>query len=388
MKEKYNVKIEPLTPIHIGTGEELTPLDYLVSQKVGESKFKNPMYFKFSSDKILARLVEQKNQQQLALFENLSTSANMKDLQNFFNKNFTLDDLDYPCEITNGFLQKYKSNIGKDPLQNASVVNQLYRPEGLKTPVIPGSAIKGSIRTAVLNSILYNIPDVHYNELKTAFSQERNKKDFNTKIQKKLLNNYSDAKNDPFRAVQIGDATFSAKGSQIVGELFNVSFNEQKECLEKIKMQILAETIKGSLLGGKVTSCFNILLDNPLMKTDQIKKEISIKEIQIACNEFYKTQFSNEYKKFYQNCYENTDKIVELEKVIDEVCESKDSFVIRLGRWSQVEFVTMGSDFRMPKTSINKKTGKSKAWGTTRTLFDYNGQYLPMGWCKCTIENL
>ena len=67
--------------------------------------------------------------------------------------------------------------------------------------------------------------------------------------------------------------------------------------------------------------------------------------------------------------------------------KNDNSFVIRVGRWSQVEFVTFGSDFRSPKTSPGKG-GKPKGWGGTRTLFDYNGQYLPMGWCKCTIKPL
>ena len=50
MKERYKLTIEPLTPVHIGTGVELTPLDYKVTSKLGTTDFKKNMYFKFSSD--------------------------------------------------------------------------------------------------------------------------------------------------------------------------------------------------------------------------------------------------------------------------------------------------------------------------------------------------
>ena len=64
----------------------------------------------------------------------------------------------------------------------------------------------------------------------------------------------------------------------------------------------------------------------------------------------------------------------DLKNQIDRITKEENSFVIRLGRWSQFEFVTLYDE--------NKKRGG------TRTLFDYNGQYLPMGWCKCTISKL
>ena len=391
MKERYKLTIEPLTPVHIGTGVELTPLDYKVTSKLGTTDFKKNMYFKFSSDKILKRMIESGDTQKLARFEEASVKGNMKELQSFFQQNLTsVDDLDYPCEVTKGFVKRYSENQGKDPYDNASKVYQMYRPDGLKTPVIPGSSIKGSIRTAILNSILYDISDEKYNELKDEFNKVKDPKTFETKLQKALLGNYSDAKNDPFRAVQIADCSFSAKNSQTVGELYNVSLNQQNKKIERLKIQILAEVIKGNLMGTSEKTETTLLIDSDLLKTNQIAKNITAEEIVKACNDFFKIQFDNEFEKFYEVCEsENCSKLDELDKQISNIVNSNDnSFIIRVGRWSQVEFVTFGSDFRSPKTSKDKKTGKPKGWGGTRTLFDYNGQYLPMGWCKCTITKL
>lgn len=394
MKERYKLTIEPLTPVHIGTGVELTPLDYKVTSKLATTDFKKNMYFKFSSDKILKRMIESGDTQKLAKFEEASVKGNMKELHSFFQQNLaSVEDLDYPCEVTNGFVKRYSENQGKDPYDNASKVYQMYRPEGLKTPVIPGSSLKGSIRTAVLNSILYHISDEKYDQLQGDFSHNRDEKSkvkFEGKMQKSLLGNFSDAKNDPFRAVQIADCSFSAKNSQVVGELYNVSLNQKNNKMKSIGIQIIAEAIKGSLMDSSEKAETTLLIDSDLLKTNQIPKKITAEEIVKACNDFFKIQFDNEFEKFYEVCEsENCSKLDELDKQISNIVNSNDnSFVIRVGRWSQVEFVTFGSDFRSPKTSKDKKTGKPKGWGGTRTLFDYNGQYLPMGWCKCTIEKL
>lgn len=383
MKERYKLIIEPITPVHIGTGVELTPLDYKVTSKLGTLDFKKNMYFKFSSDKILRRMIETGDTNKLIQFENASVQGNMKELQNFFQQNLTsVEDLDYPCEVTDGFVKRCSENKSKDPYDNASKVYQMYRPEGQKTPVIPGSSFKGAIRTAILNSILYHISDEKYEELVNEFSNIRNDRDkpkFGSKLQKSLLGNYSDAKDDPFRAIQIADCSFPAKNSQIVGELYNVTSNQHR--IERIRIQILAEAIKGFLLGAAEKAETALLIDTNLLSTHQIKKKISAKEIVQSCNEFFAEQFYNEFEKFYEDISDNSCTLInKLEEILSDI-KSKDSntFMVRVGRWSQVEFVTMDSGFRNPKTS-------KKKWGGTRTLFDYNGQYLPMGWCKCTIE--
>ena len=51
-KKIYTIEIEPLTGVHIGTGEKLTPIDYAV-----KPINRKDMYLKFSSDKILDRLI-------------------------------------------------------------------------------------------------------------------------------------------------------------------------------------------------------------------------------------------------------------------------------------------------------------------------------------------
>jgi CRISPR-associated protein Csm5 len=392
-KKQYKLTIEPITAVHIGTGEEITPLDYKLSSNLGTKKLPEEMYLKFSSEKILSRLIESKNTIALSEFEKASTKGNIKELQIFFQTHCAdFEDLDYPCEATKEFKQLYNHNKEKDPYENAARVNQIYRPAGLKTPCIPGSSLKGAVRTAVLNKVLYDLPDSYYNNLLDDYDACRNnkaKERFENKLQSVLLNDYRDAKNDPFRCVEFGDCSFPAKNSQLVGVLKNISKNKSSGSIHSLdKLQIQAEVIKGSMMSTYAEGLSIIRINSDLQDTQQVTRSITMKDIIESCNTFYLTQFSNEYENFYSESVDTEcDLIMQLKKTLTDITEAKNNtFILRVGRWSQVEFVTFGSDFRNPKT--REVRGQKLGYGGTRTVFNYDGQYLPLGWCKCEVTEI
>jgi CRISPR-associated protein Csm5 len=114
-------------------------------------------------------------------------------------------------------------------------------------------------------------------------------------------------------------------------------------------------------------------------------KQITFEDIQKSCNSFFWKEFVDEYNKFYKNVNDGSEElIVELKNKLDEARNTKGTFIIRIGRWSQVEFVTFEGDFKKPETRVIK--GRRLDYGTTRTLFDYDGKYVPMGWCILTEQ--
>ncbi len=379
-KEVFKLTVEPITCVHIGNGEKLTPLDYMVKEipKIGS------MYLSFSSDGILKRIATDK--QKSLEFERILSGNNMRLLEEFFHKAFTMDDLNYPCKVTKEFFRRYSENSEKDPLQNAAEVLQMYRPAGKKYPVIPGSSIKGSIRTAVLNDLMAALSDDDYDKLQNDFSNCKSgyqKKSFESTIQNKMLNK-NNAKNDPFRAVEIGDFNFEAKNTQLVGIIKNVAQNNENEISVCNSSLVQAEVIRGKLCQSesKIIGTADLRLNKDLAMTNLqqkgVSKKISKEDIIRACNYFYWREFENEYESFYKEAAEDNAKLItllckELKQIIDS---NSNSFILRVGRWSQVEFVTFEENFRAPQ---NKK------YGTTRWVFDNDGVYLPLGWCKCTI---
>ena len=384
-KKIYTIEIEPLTGVHIGTGEKLTPIDYAV-----KPINRKDMYLKFSSDKILDRLISEGSD--LSAFYTASDNRNMKALRDFFHTNLTKSsDIDYPCDVTAGFLQAYTRNKNKDPLENAAEVLQMYRPAGSKQPVIPGSSLKGAIRTAVLNDLLGNLPAEDFDEQERLFKGAGEKAKFESVLQHRLLG-FDDPKNDPFRTVLIEDTVFEPKNTQLVGLLKNISASNDE--LIPLQLQLQAEVLRGTLIGGSAKAYTHLIIDEGLQRASiaenkgkknkafRFNKAISMGDIAAACNIFFWDEFDSEYKKFYKNAASGTDIIVNLRTQLDAASSTKGSFIVRVGRWSQVEFVTLEEKFRRPK--VQTKGGKSRESGTTRTVFDYDGEYVPLGWCKCT----
>lgn len=383
MKKIYNLTIEPLTAVHVGSGEELLPLDYTLAAP-GNSAVSR--YVKFDSDKVIDGIIKSGKQNLISELENVNNENNVNKLGSLLRKYFYMG-VSYDASITKGFKKLYSEKISGNLLDNSIAAQQMMHEDN--KPYIPGSSIKGAVRTAVLNHILRDeIDDDSYNELDSMQNKEKNEKQIQNMILQILKEDKgNDAQKDPFRCVEISDSIFSAR-SQLVGQMMNAKINKATNELDFVSMQIIAETIPGILAGNKTSANFVLRINEDLqnLKSDEfhINKKIDLKEIAKSCNAFFKEQFAYEYKKFYQKAYDGIDKIVELKKAIDSIDENDENkFLLRLGRWSQVEYVTL-DDFKNPKTPTRK--GKTMPAGTTRTLFDLDGQYLPLGWVVCKVE--
>lgn len=391
-KKIYQLEIEPITGVHIGTGETLTQLDYVV-KKINSKE----IYLKFSSDEILSKLISENNN--LDEFNDATKQNNIRKVIQFFHDKVSNEVIEYPCDVTKDFLKNYKSksSSNNDPLENALEVLQMYRPAGKKTPVIPGSSLKGAIRTAILDDALSTLcSDKKYFDSRSA-DFEKNKKDkwYEQKMQKEILE-YKDPKNDPFRTLRIGDAFFKIKDTQLVGRLENISIANMPT-----GMQIQAEIIKGYLIDGKAKAETTIIIDEDLQKAEaplkddkfrfgiKTSKMISMKEIAGACNHYFSTNFEDEYKTFYEkNKYEdNIEIITKLKNELETASKQENTFILRVGRWSQVEFLTFQPAFRNPETPKKRNNG-NESYGTTRTVFNYDDKYVPLGWCKCKFTLL
>lgn len=370
-KKIYNLTVEPITAVHIGTGEELTPLDYKVCTELKDNKFNRDVYLRFFWEKVIEKC--NLNSDLLNKFYQISNNNNMSELRAFFQENVNeFSQIAYLCETTKEFAGTYKENMEKDPMQNAAIVHEMFRKKGAKGCVIPGSSLKGAIRTAVLNG-------------------EANKYDKTDNINKdnyaaKLFNmdkGKYNAEADPLRCLAVSDCEVPDKeNSQLVGSLKIIGTDSIPKNGDT---QIHAEVLCGKYTGMPGIGSGRIIIDEDLFHAnnanDRINNFFSIENIISACNDFFWKQFDKEISTFYEYESEETKMLTELEKELDEIARCKNSFIIRVGRWSQVEFITIDK-FKKPKVPPRHD------YGTTRTVFNYDGQYLPMGWCKCTVTEI
>lgn len=340
----FKMKCEPLSPIHIGSGNEIDPLDYTI---VG-----NNLYV-MSFGRIVAKL----NDDERAKLEALIDKGDLLALRSFITKTASSEmESKYSVEVSSKVRSLYDSKIGD--IQNQLLINPFIRTEGEAKPFVPGSSIKGAIRTAIISEIGKN----------SKLPKPRNYKD-ERQFESKLLG-CRDAKEDPFRGLTIRDISLEAD-STIIREIRNVSKTGQGS-LESNELQIICEVTHSSITGKAFDFETQISIDQALFSIGILSKSLTIEQIIKSCTAFYRDKMTKEHNKFYANSGSKSYSVQLLETPLEE-----NSFLLRIGRFSGVESVTIDK-YRNPRPP-----GKKRVWGTTKNLAE--GKY-PMGWLKASIS--
>ncbi|MBJ2356731.1 type III-A CRISPR-associated RAMP protein Csm5 [Sphaerochaeta sp. S2] len=382
MKKQYEITIQPLTAIHIGTGNSIPLMEYLTAEVIKQERF-----IVYSQESILQRVV--KDPKKIVEYERASNDPSLTSLRKFFLANFQKNkDISHICDLTDGFKTLYDIKSKGNPLDSSLEVFEMYRPAGKMSAVIPGSSFKGALRTAMLNLVMHEWPDEkfydkNYDDIKRAQQSfaYRDAANIEKRVQKDIMGN--DPKNDLFRTFAFGDAAFDPKGSQIVGKIENIARKGDTLVIKGIP--IYTEALKGTLMGNSTTGKSRATIDIDLQKVNfGGHRYASMEDLVRACQYFFKREFINEADNFYAEISDSRLKLYKkLYDIITNLDESnKAIFPMRLGRWSQAEFVTFEKIYRMPKVP------RDHGYGDTRMVFDYNGQLLPMGWCLCIVKEI
>lgn len=363
--QKYTFALKPITAVHIGTGDVISPLEYAI----GKIEQKD-ILFTFNPEKLIALF----KKDELDYFNNLVNQNKIIELRDFISKKakskeYIQECIDYIARISEEFKKKYEET--KDDINNALEIATTYKAN--KRIIIPGSSIKGAIRTAVLNILARQV------QAADAFSQEGKNE--------KIILKYHDAKNDPFRAISLSDVSFDLRDNLLVSPMTPVFYNSEKS---PEGVNIYAEVLKGNLLGNNISETGEIAIhDKILNKRVQINENKSfyieereyhiISKLAEYINEFYKSVFIKEYTKVTNGTMNDSIKVIydQIANYINTDMKNNNKILIRIGRWSHVEAVTI-ENFRRP---FNRR-----GYGKTRTLIQYNGGFYPMGWCAMKIN--
>lgn len=130
--ERVSIKLKTLAPVHIGSGEYFTKKEYILDGKNGQIHFPD-------FPKLVALL---KSRQLLTAYEDFLVMSRSNDLRRF------LEDNGVGADIYHQFT-RYSIDAG-EALRNEKfrqVMTFIKDAEGL--PYIPGSSLKGAIRTAL-----------------------------------------------------------------------------------------------------------------------------------------------------------------------------------------------------------------------------------------------
>ncbi|HOV83961.1 MAG TPA: type III-A CRISPR-associated RAMP protein Csm5, partial [Paludibacteraceae bacterium] len=213
-----NIQLTTLTPVHVGSGDLLQYNADFVEDKIGSNSY----IYVVEPAKILQLIGMENIDRWISIIEN---AGNTKEFVQKFS----------PIKSPEAFSSRKILNFAKK-IQKGQILKETIH-NGFGFPYIPGSSLKGAIRTVILASLVESVNDKEEKIL----SKDRKGKTIisDKKIQNELFGN--DAKNDLFRFVEVGDAYFE-KGSEAAFRMIHLNITNKNSLLDDSKSQIV-ETI-------------------------------------------------------------------------------------------------------------------------------------------------
>ncbi len=368
----YRYTLTMLSPVHIGSGEELEPSEYVVSEKNGQY-----VVDVLDLPAFLASMTPELRRK----FDFAVSGSALHPLRSFIREHCRPGQFRrYWCSTSCEFYERYRKGLQDDRSQ--LIVNRFVRNPANGVPYIPGSSLKGSIRTAVVNQAVDRADAGKRPKLVEA-AKGRSDREF----EPTALDYLSDHKPpeiraDPFRAVKISDAPLPSDAISIdPTQIFKPGVRDGAG--DPGKIQMYHEMTFSALDDQEVTASGTIAIDERLARTPVndgrwpfkhcVSQAINIEFLLQACRVFYHDRLKAEHEQFYAKNGRTAEAAQKLLKMAEEM--KGHQALVRLGRFSHFECVTVKGFARKPPRGA----------GTTRTLA---AGELPMGWARLTVEGI
>lgn len=352
--------LEPLTPVHIGSGESLEPMDYVINSDSGKSFFHHI--------DLKAWVQNHPDPQELADFFG---NSRLPAIRRRIHEEVDLDYFGGPgIRIDNQEIVKaYQEELGDQGSANRLLIDRAVSNPDTQSLLIPGSSIKGAIRTVIIDYLDREMGL----QLKNAAASDKGDRSINYNGQlEKFLGQIRDS---VFKGLKISDCQAGMGKAQIVSAIESRQnpgkiATPKNNCMATLSFSTNDHTRS---LYGKMS------IGHPQWGSDPhltIKNEkFDLSRIRDLCNQFFLKRFQNELAKFY-NLPHLKDTAAVVKKVQSRILESgQEGMLLRIGHYSHIECMTITDN--KPQTRWDKKGNKPYPYGTTRTLA--NGLY-PFGW--------
>jgi CRISPR-associated protein Csm5 len=391
----FTLKYTPLSPLHIGADESYEPGNYVIDDEEGA-------LYSFDSQAALAGLTESDRRQLLAIVNGKPDDLMLTNVQAFFHQHREklLAFAKLPVPTARGVKSLYEKRIGKTAQHEGHgkrVINKLeidrtfYNPaDGM--PLIPGSSIKGAIRTALLDAINDNNPLKDQNER-------------NQQLQQRL---FEDGRfhTDPMRLVAVGDAGWQGKpGKPACQVRFAVNRKRKPVIKDGRLLQSQAEAsnlyqLLECVLPQHYQSFSGSLTLHNTQSVSQHTRKLpaqqlhwTIKDIAKSCNNFYMDLFWKELNAMKERNYIDTNWQAQIEQLLGcgllKRLNDNDAFLLRVGRHSGAEALTLNGlrSIRIMKGKEKPTWEKQpKTWWFAADDIGNKQDLLPFGWVLVEID--
>lgn len=375
---KYSLTIQPLTAVHIGTDESIAPYEYDI-ELVESGKY--GILTVYNLNLLLSGLTATQRTE----FRKVSDSLDMKDLRRWLRN--TADPEKHKRFRTvmawDAARDLYDS---LDDLGREGLIHLQLRDAANQNPVVPGSSIKGAIRTAVVDRLLREGGDRSPRVREEAFGRGQNS---GARMEGTLMTYHGDLRRDPFRQLAISDAPFEP-GTTCIERIEAVRSDGKPPKEDGIRMY--REVLMGTAYMGQNHSAVADLRLTPcLADRKQLKPQFSsrthrdedihlpiafsMEQLMADCNRFYKSMCLEECESFRtrkSTPFSSGELVAKVMNAVDRL--ELNQCVIRLGHHSHFDAVTVHGDLRQPPQKYNGRI----RW--------FAGGYIPLGWAILTVH--
>lgn len=361
-KQRIRCKVKTLSPVHVGCDEVYEPTGFTVDEENGSLVVFDPLAF-------IAGLSEE-DRHRFSEICKKGTVQSILEIYRFLRNRRTVGR---SVKVCGGFPRHYNQvlEVSADRLKNELNRFKIERTaflEADRRPYIPGSAIKGALRTAYLNRLSDNAPD--YSSQLRRLRHEKARIKEHRWLEEKLLGldkvpSREKISKDPFRLVKVSD--FIPLGDSTTKIVYAV--NRKKKPTDKHARgpnQILECIEPGTVFVGEIT------VESP-QAPGATSLTINLGKLLDSALQFFGAEKAREER--------------ELQNIGVPVRENPGNVgvLIRMGRHSGAESVTIRR-YRDIKIMLGKKGKTFEDHATTLWLASEtskpggNASLTPFGW--------
>ena len=330
MKESFKFFLKTLSPVHVGCDDVYEPMGFVMDEHAQQMVVFDPLSFIAQMDNV--------DKQRFSKICLEGTVSSILEIYKFL-KDRTAEGRH--IDICQGLVDHYHETLAipakdkkrvQQELNRFTIERTSYLP-GDHRPYIPGSAIKGAVRTAYLNAMAKK------KKVPTPRGRDAAKN-----LEKTLLDGGT-FETDPFRLVKISD--FRPVGQVKTRVVYAVNEKKMPSKFEaRGPYQILEVIQPGALFEGEIT------VDMPQTKKS-VSSPISIQDLLESVARFFKIEKKRE---------DDDLKRINIPGV--QISDKEDTFLLRLGRHSGAESMTI-EGHRNIKVMLGKGEKTFKTYATT-----------------------
>lgn len=390
--KSWRLAISTLSPVHVGCGEDYDPTNYVIES--------NTLY-EFEPGAAQKVLTDQDRRELLRIVGNPNNKRMLREVQAFFyqRRQALMMVAKRRVPAVPKLVEFYEGRVGKtvqaegdgSQLINKLAIGRTFFNPISGAPILPGSSLKGAIRTALLDGI---------NSGKPLQGPEKN-----LDLQQRLFR-YREFEQDPMRLVQLTDTSFletEGVGSELrfaVNRRRKASKpgeNSDKSLAEKGDLYQLLECIPAArfrAFSGQLTIQFVDGVNDNRNRLPALPLRWDAQQIAAACNRFYRPQLEIELEQMQERGYLNTHWVTAIKQLLNGQIKQRianhQAFLLRVGRHSGAESVTLDG-VRNVKIMRGRDQSpdyrpQTTTWWLAASDTKSKTEMLPFGWLLVELQ--